>query len=163
MCGHDKWPGCDNGCGRVPVNHLSGISAAQHAQSQGVFMGDIGSILLGSVFVGLIWLAAEGVLDFVCMPVFPFYVDELTTVFIRLKGGENLTKPHRRHYYQLLANEKGIAHWKVSVGYRGVSTGCRNQCVVGKAIWALGGFDGAGGVGFVFWVESSRLRVSLKS
>ena len=26
-------------------------------------------------------------------------------------------KPHRRHYYQLLANEKGIAHWKVSVGH----------------------------------------------
>ena len=48
---------------------------------------------------------------------FPFYVDELTTVIIRLKDGENLTKPHRRHYYQLLANEKGIAHWKVSVGY----------------------------------------------
>ena len=39
------------------------------------------------------------------------------TVIIRLKDGENLTKPHRRHYYQLLANEKGIAHWKVSVGY----------------------------------------------
>ena len=39
------------------------------------------------------------------------------TVIIRLKDGENLTKPHRRHYCQLLANEKGIAHWKVSVGY----------------------------------------------
>ena len=28
-----------------------------------------------------------------------------------------LMKPHRKHLYQLLANEKGIAHWKVSVGY----------------------------------------------
>jgi len=84
-----------------------------------VFMGDIGSILLGSAFAGLIWLAAESVLDFVCMAsfLFPFYMDELTTVIIRLKDGENLTKPHRRHYCQLLANEKGIAHWKVSVGY----------------------------------------------
>jgi len=84
-----------------------------------VFMGDIGSILLGSVFAGLIWLTAESVLDFVCMAafLFPFYVDELSTVWVRLKDGENLTKPHRRHYYQLLANEKGIAHWKVSVGY----------------------------------------------
>ena len=84
-----------------------------------VFMGDIGSILLGSAFAGLIWLAAKSVLDFVCMAsfLFPFYVDELTTVIIRLKDGENLKKPHRRHYYQLLANEKGIAHWKVSVGY----------------------------------------------
>ena len=28
-----------------------------------------------------------------------------------------LAKPHRRHLYQLLANEMGIAHWKVSAGY----------------------------------------------
>ncbi len=26
-------------------------------------------------------------------------------------------RPHRRHVYQLLAKEMGIAHWKVSVGY----------------------------------------------
>ena len=28
-----------------------------------------------------------------------------------------MLRPHRRHVSQLLANEKGIAHWKVSVGY----------------------------------------------
>lgn len=28
-----------------------------------------------------------------------------------------LMKPHRGHLYQLLANEMGLAHWKVSVGY----------------------------------------------
>ena len=28
-----------------------------------------------------------------------------------------LLRPHRRHVYQLLANEKGIAYWKVSLGY----------------------------------------------
>ena len=73
----------------------------------------------GYEIIRLIWLAAESVLDFVCMAsfLFPFYVDELTTVTIRMKDGENLTKPHRRHYYQLLANEKRIAPWKVSVGY----------------------------------------------
>jgi Fuc2NAc and GlcNAc transferase len=101
-----------------------------------VFMGDIGSILLGSVFAGLIWLAAERVLDFVCMAsfLFPFYVDELTTVLVRLKDGETLTKPHRRHYYQLLANEKGIAHWKVSAGY-GVF-----QLVVGISVLMVRGY-----------------------
>jgi Fuc2NAc and GlcNAc transferase len=36
---------------------------------------------------------------------------------VRLKEGENLTKPHRRHLYQLLANECNISHWKISVGY----------------------------------------------
>ena len=34
-----------------------------------------------------------------------------------VKDGENLLKPHRRHLYQLLANEIEISHWKVSVGY----------------------------------------------
>jgi len=36
---------------------------------------------------------------------------------VRIRNGENLLKAHRKHIYQLLANEKGIAHWKVSVGY----------------------------------------------
>ena len=47
----------------------------------------------------------------------PFYADELTTELVRLKDGEKLWMPHRRHFYQLLVNEYGIAHWKVSLGY----------------------------------------------
>uniref|UniRef100_A0A7C4PJ67 Glycosyltransferase family 4 protein n=1 Tax=Anaerolinea thermolimosa TaxID=229919 RepID=A0A7C4PJ67_9CHLR len=129
-----------------------------------VFMGDIGSILLGSVFAGLIWLTAESVLDFVCMAsfLFPFYVDELTTVVVRLKDGENLTKPHRRHYYQLLANEKGIAHWKVSLGY-GVF-----QLAVGGSVLAVRQF-GLPWVmilllvwSIIFWMESWRTRKSVQ-
>ena len=34
-----------------------------------------------------------------------------------MRNGENLLKAHRKHIYQLLADEKGIAHWKVSLGY----------------------------------------------
>ena len=34
-----------------------------------------------------------------------------------MKNSENLTQPHRRHLYQILANEGGIAHWKISVAY----------------------------------------------
>jgi len=125
-----------------------------------VFMGDIGSILLGSVFAGLIWLSAESVLDFICMAsfLFPFYVDELTTMVVLLKNGENLTKPHRRHYYQLLVNEKGIEHWKVSVGY-GVF-----QLAVGISVLTVRAY----GLGvvlalltmwlFAFGLESRRLR-----
>jgi hypothetical protein len=36
---------------------------------------------------------------------------------VRIKNGENLLKAHRKHVYQLLANEKRIPHWKVSTGY----------------------------------------------
>ncbi|MEI6101794.1 MAG: hypothetical protein WCP73_08140, partial [Eubacteriales bacterium] len=125
-----------------------------------VFMGDIGSILLGSVFAGLIWLAAESVLDFVCMAafLFPFYVDELSTVLVRMKNRDNLTKPHRRHYYQLLANEKGIAHWKVSVGYGvfqlavGISVLMARACGLIAVLAVLTGWL------LVFVAESCRLR-----
>ncbi|MCG2819997.1 MAG: glycosyltransferase family 4 protein [Actinomycetia bacterium] len=84
-----------------------------------VFMGDVGSILLGSVFAGLVYLASRTLLDFLCMTsfLFPFYADELTTMIVRLRSGEDLTRPHRRHIYQLLANERRIAHWKISCGY----------------------------------------------
>ncbi|HUU39388.1 MAG TPA: hypothetical protein VMW42_00460, partial [Desulfatiglandales bacterium] len=62
---------------------------------------------------------------------FPFYADELTTMSVRLKDGENLTRPHRRHLYQLLANEKGVSQWKVSLGYG------LQQLVVGATVLLL--------------------------
>lgn len=84
-----------------------------------VFMGDVGSIALGGVFAGLVYLVSRSVLDFLCMAafLFPFYADELTTMIVRLRAGENLTKAHRSHIYQLLANERKIPHWKISVSY----------------------------------------------
>ena len=82
-------------------------------------MGDIGSILLGFVFAEMVVVFSTNFLDFICLAsfLFPFYADELTTMYVRLKGHENLTQPHRRHLYQLLANELAIPHWKISVGY----------------------------------------------
>ena len=84
-----------------------------------VFIGDAGSIFLGFVFAGMVILLAESFLDFACLAsfLFPFYADELSTMAVRLKDGENLLRPHRRHLYQLLANEKGITHWKISAGF----------------------------------------------
>ncbi len=84
-----------------------------------VFMGDIGSVLLGFVFGCLVVIMAKSLLDFVCLVafLFPFYADELTTMVIRIKNGDSLTLPHRKHLYQILANEGGIDHWKISLAY----------------------------------------------
>ena len=84
-----------------------------------VFMGDVGSILLGFVFAVMVVTLSKSPLDFVCLAgfLFPFYADELTTMMIRIRDGEKLSHPHRRHLYQLLANEYSIQHWKVSFGY----------------------------------------------
>lgn len=84
-----------------------------------VFMGDGGSILLGFVFAGMVVVLSRDVLDFMVLSafLFPFYADELTTLVVRIKDGDRLTRPHRKHLYQLLTNEKRISHWKISVGY----------------------------------------------
>lgn len=84
-----------------------------------VFLGDVGSVPLGFVFAAMVFVLSEEILDFVCFAslLFPFYIDELTTMAVRLKGGEKITQAHRKHLYQLFANEKGIAHWKISLSY----------------------------------------------
>jgi Fuc2NAc and GlcNAc transferase len=39
---------------------------------------------------------------------------------VRFRDREKLTRPHRRHLYQLLANEFRIPHWKVTMLYGSV-------------------------------------------
>ena len=84
-----------------------------------VFMGDVGSILLGFVFAGVIVWLSRNFLDLTCMAsfLFLFYVDAFTTMWVRLRDREKLTEPHKRHLYQLLANEFHIPHWKVTMLY----------------------------------------------
>jgi Fuc2NAc and GlcNAc transferase len=84
-----------------------------------VFMGDIGSILLGSVFGSLVYLASNTWMDLVIMSsfLFPCYADVSTTMLVRWKDRENLTQAHRRHIYQILVNERGNPHWKVSIWF----------------------------------------------
>ena len=95
-----------------------------------VFMGDVGSILLGFVFACLVVTLSRNYLEMVCFTalLFPFYADELTTMAVRLQNRENLTRSHRRHLYQLLVNELGIVHWKISTAYGAA------QLVVGAGI-----------------------------
>ena len=98
-----------------------------------VFMGDVGSILLGFIFAAVvIWMSAD-ILDFICLSSFllMFYADELTTMRVRIKDGERLSKPHRRHLYQILANEYAVSHWKISLGYGFF------QLVIGSSMLAL--------------------------
>jgi len=98
-----------------------------------VFMGDVGSILLGFVFAAMVVWYATGLLEFLCLTsfLFPFYADEITTELIRLKNGEKLWQPHRSHLYQLLANEYNFPHWKISLGYG------MTQLIIGISVMLL--------------------------
>lgn len=84
-----------------------------------IFLGDVGSILLGFLFACLIIVLSEDLVDFFVMAGFlaPFYFDEIFTMLFRIRIREPLIKPHRKHIYQILANEAGIGHCWVSLGY----------------------------------------------
>jgi UDP-N-acetylmuramyl pentapeptide phosphotransferase/UDP-N-acetylglucosamine-1-phosphate transferase len=123
-----------------------------------VFMGDVGSILLGFVFAQMVILLTQNVFEFICYVcfLFPIYADELATMVVRVREGENLLQAHRRHVYQLLANEGGIAHWKVSIGFGLL------QLFVGMSILMLRNLGGAAVLCLlliysVLWVYGSLL------
>ena len=84
-----------------------------------LFMGDVGSIFLGFLFATAVCLLAHTWTGFFVLAsfLFPFYADEAVTMAERIWRKESLLQPHRRHLYQFLANEHGIAHWKISVAY----------------------------------------------
>lgn len=84
-----------------------------------VFMGDVGSILLGFVFAVYLVLLSRNITDFLVVAGFlsTFYIDALTTLYVRKCDGECLSQAHRRHLYQLLTSQLQIPHWKVSSCY----------------------------------------------
>ncbi len=84
-----------------------------------VFMGDVGALLLGILYGSIVFMNSNTFSDFLCFIafMFPFYVDEATTKLVQIRDGDSLTRPHRKHFYQLVTNEKGMAHWKIALGY----------------------------------------------
>jgi Fuc2NAc and GlcNAc transferase len=129
-----------------------------------VFMGDVGSILLGFVFAAMVVWLSRSLLDFICLSafLFPFYADELTTMAVRIRDGENLLRAHRKHLYQLLANEKGISHWKISMSYSllQLSVGCIILLLKSYGILPVFLFLGLCYLGFIS--VDFRVRLSLK-
>lgn len=81
-----------------------------------VFMGDVGSILLGVTFAAFVIKLSKDISTFLCLIMFlcTFYADATVTIFYRWRKGENLMKAHRRHLYQYLSNELRLPHWQVS-------------------------------------------------
>lgn len=89
------------------------------------FAGDVGALSIGFVIIFLIlklifstghsyWMA------FVCV----YAVDGGMTIIHRLHLKENIMKPHKKHAYQIMANELGLPHLFVSGIYMGLQTIC---------------------------------------
>lgn len=98
-----------------------------------VFLGDGASLLLGLVYAGLTVYISRTVVDLICLSsfLFTFYADEFLSMVPRVLRKESLARPHRGHFYQILANEGNMAHWKISFVY------VLFQLIIGGSILAL--------------------------
>ena len=81
-------------------------------------MGDVGS--MGIVFwiialIGLLILKTENFKYLFFLTIYG--VDVVFTILERLKLKENIFEAHRKHLYQLFANEKNISHLAISSSY----------------------------------------------
>ena len=87
-----------------------------------VFMGDVGSILLGFVFASFVVRLSTSIEVFLCLIMFlsTFYADSVITIYYRWRRGENLMQAHRSHLYQYLCNDLKLPHWQVSLMYAAV-------------------------------------------
>ncbi len=125
-----------------------------------VFLGDVGSILLGFVFACLVVFLSRNLSDFMVMVGFlaPFYFDELFTMVVRIKHKDSLIEPHRKHIYQILVNEAGIGHWKVSLGYGMV------QLAIGVSVIAVQpkGWGGVLGTYFLYGLIFAMVSIIIR-
>lgn len=82
------------------------------------FMGDVGSMAIAFWILALLGLLIIKTNDLRYILFLAIYgIDVITTILERLKLRENIFKPHRRHLYQLFANEKSADHRLISLVY----------------------------------------------
>ena len=86
-------------------------------QSSKIFMGDTGSLFLGSFLVSILFKSSNSI-DFIKMLIFmtPLIIDPLITILRRVYLGQNFFNPHKLHLYQRLVSN-GLSHSQVSLIY----------------------------------------------
>ena len=82
------------------------------------FAGDVGSVSIAFVVLFLIGSLIFQTKDFSWLVLLVVYgVDSVLTIVHRLLLHENIGLPHRKHLYQIMANELKISHVTVSLTY----------------------------------------------
>lgn len=82
------------------------------------FAGDVGSMGIGFWIIALITLLIMKTHDYKYILLFSVYgIEVVLTIIERLYLRENIFEAHRRHLYQLLANEKKVPHLVISSIY----------------------------------------------
>ena len=87
------------------------------------FAGDVGSVSIAFILLFLIGKLIIQTEDFSWIILLVVYgVDSVLTIIHRLMLHENIGLPHRKHMYQLMANELKIPHVVVSLIYMAVQS-----------------------------------------
>lgn len=87
------------------------------------FAGDVGSVSIAFIVLFLIGKLIILTEDFSWIVLLAVYgVDSVLTIIHRLMLHENIGLPHRKHLYQIMANELKLPHGIVSSIYMGVQT-----------------------------------------
>ena len=82
------------------------------------FAGDVGSVSIAFIILFLIGKLIIDTEDFSWIVLLAVYgVDSVLTIVHRLMLHENIGLPHRKHLYQIMANELKIPHVAVSLTY----------------------------------------------
>ncbi len=82
------------------------------------FAGDVGSMGIGFWLIALITLLIMKTQDYKYILLFSVYgMEVVLTIIERIMLKENIFEAHRRHLYQLLANEKRMSHLVISTIY----------------------------------------------
>jgi UDP-N-acetylmuramyl pentapeptide phosphotransferase/UDP-N-acetylglucosamine-1-phosphate transferase len=82
------------------------------------FAGDVGSVGAAFIVIFLLGLLVLKTSDFTYIIFLAVYgVDSVLTICHRIMLHENLGEAHRKHAYQIMANELGIEHTVVSTIY----------------------------------------------
>lgn len=101
------------------------------------FAGDVGSVSIAFILLFLIGKLILKTEDFSWMILLAVYgVDSVLTIIHRLMLHENIGLPHRKHMYQLMANELKIPHVVVSLVYMAVQA----IVIIGYIYWQNWGY-----------------------
>lgn len=117
------------------------FSYFNYRQAARCFAGDIGSVSMAFIItfiVGKLILATGDLSYLVLLAVYG--VDSILTIVHRLMLHENIFHAHRKHMYQLMANELGMSHVMVSTIYALVQLGI-------SLVFVWVGVVGVGGAG----------------
>ena len=87
------------------------------------FAGDVGSVSVAFIILFLVGKLMITTMNFSWIILLAVYgVDSVMTILHRLQLHENIGLPHRKHLYQLMANELHMPHVWVSIIYMAVQT-----------------------------------------